>query len=185
MQKLSIFLIFSCLPGCLAFGYPRVTYTPQVASLPSDVHAFKSTLSFGGKSIVMTGGESISGTIEEIPIVDGRLDSLDHSYFSYFIGGIPVAFFKEHDWKIILYRPGYEIIEIPSRWYVRKFFASQIDQLAWKPAKSIEAQLAALKLICPEGGFSTPSPEIRRFVDQERERLAGLMMPETFWKSEQ
>ncbi len=173
MPRLFFFLIFPFLPGCLAFGYPSTTYTPTVASLPSDVHVFKSTFSTGGKSIIITGGERVSWNIEEIPISDGRLDSLHHAYFAYFIGGFPVSYSEHHDWKLMLYRPGFEIIEIPSRWSARSLVASGIDPLDWKPAKDIDSQLATLKTICPDHGFSVASPEVRRFVAQERERLGA------------
>ncbi len=174
MPRFCFLLLFPLLPGCLAFGYPSATYTPQIPSLPPDVHAFKSTFSTSGMSIIMPGGKSISASIERIPIEDGRLDSLQHTYFAYFLGGFPVNFSEHHDWRLLLYRPGYEIIEIPSRWCGRKLFESQIDQLAWKPATDIDSQLATLKLLCPERGVTTPSAEVRQFVEQERERLTRL-----------
>jgi hypothetical protein len=174
MPRLCLLLILPFLPGCLAVGYPSVTYTPSVASLPPDVHAFRSTFEIGGMSIIMTGGERIGGSVEEIPITDGRLDSLDHVYFAYDIGGIPVTFFERHDWKILLYRPGYELIEIPSRWYGEKLFQPRIDHLDWKPANDIESQLANLDRICQEPAANAPSEQVRRFAEKERARLLML-----------
>jgi hypothetical protein len=177
MPRLFFFLIFPFLPGCLAFGYPSTTYTPTVASLPSDVHVFKSTFSTGGKSIIMTGGERVSWTIEEIPISDGQLDSLHHAYFAYFIGGFPVSYSEHQDWKLMLYRPGFEIIEVPSRWFGRSLVGPTLDKLDWIPAKDIGSQLAILKTICPDNLYSTASPEVRQIVDQERERLGAHAAP--------
>jgi hypothetical protein len=177
MSRLSFLIIFPFLPGCLAFGYPSATFTPVVESLPADVRAFKSTFALSGMSVVMTGGERFSLAVEEIPIKDGRLDCLQHAYFDYFVGGIPVSFFEHHAWKIILYRPGYDVIEVPSRWCGRKLLQARIDSLTWKPAQDIEAQWAALQEVCPEHSLDLVSPEVRNFVEQERARLTGLAKP--------
>ena len=181
MPRFSFFLIFPFLPGCLAFGYPSATYTPPVASLPPDVHAFKWTYNTGGMSMIMTGGERVSTKVEKLPIEDGRLDSLHHAYFAYFLGGVPVSFSEHHRWKILLYRPGYEMLEIPSHWCGQKVFQPNVDRLPWTPAKDLNSQLAALDVICP-AEFATPSAEVRRFVDLERERLNAIIRPLTHQK---
>src|SRR5207249_1781632 len=116
MARLTWLLFVHFLPGCVAFGYPSLTYTPEVTNLPPDVRAFQSTFEREGMSIIMTGGETIRLIVEEIPIRDGRLDSQDEAYFAYDVGCFAVGFMHKRDWSICLYRAGYEVIEIQSRW---------------------------------------------------------------------
>jgi hypothetical protein len=177
MPRLIFILILPLLPGCMAFGYPSLTYTPAVACLPPDVHAFKSTFGTIGRSFMFSGGEGVYCGVEEIPIVDGVLDTLDQSYFDYFVGGVFVAYFHHDSWKVILYRPGYEIVTIPSRWFVGKMYESRLYNVDWKPAKGINSQLEALSTIWSESGPSQASDEVKDFVRNELKRLKALASP--------
>jgi hypothetical protein len=175
------FLLLTCpfLPGCLAFGYPSVTYTPAVSNLEEDVHAFKATWGDGGMSLIMTGGEWLEDSIDELPLCRGTLESQRQSYFAYFVGGIPVSFSKHLGWSVLLYRPGYEVIEVSSRWWGRHVLEPRIDKLAWKPATDLDAQVKALQELCPEPGRRIASERVRQFVAHEYERLAASPLATT------
>jgi len=172
VSRISLLLVLPFLQGCLALGYPSMTYTPEVSLPEPEVHAFKSTWGKGGIWIAMTGGYWLESSIEELPIHDGHLASQGQSYFAYFVGGFPVSFSEARFWSLLLYRPGYEIIEVPSRWRGRELFESPIDKLAWKPAPDLDSQVKALEKLCPEFGLPKPGDNVRQFVAQEYRRLA-------------
>src|SRR5262249_50213020 len=89
------------------------------------------------------------------------------------LGGVPVKFFETRDWKILLYRPGYALFEIPSRWWGMKPFKGRIDDLAWKPTADLETQIKVLEELCPRYGITAATAEVREFVAAEYERLAA------------
>jgi hypothetical protein len=122
----------------------------------------------------MTGGEWISSTIEEIPSVNGTVDSQNKAYFAYFVGGFPVSFSESWNWNLLLYRPGYEVIKVPSHWLMAKVFRSHLDQLDRKIAPDLDSQTKALECICPESGLkrAEATEEVWQFVAQEYQRLA-------------
>jgi hypothetical protein len=173
MRGLPILMVCPLFAGCVAFGYPSLTYTPGVSALDSEVHAFKSTFECGGRSYIMTGGETISLTKEEIPIHGGRLEPQEKSYFAYFVGGIPVAYSRQCSWSVLLYRPGFEVIEIPSHWWGRRLAEPELEKLNWKPASDLDAQVHALEMICGSLRLASLSADVRQFAASEYERLAN------------
>ena len=72
----------------------------------------------------------------------------------------------EHESKIVLYRPGYDLVVIQS-WERRK----TID---WKPAVSIAAQERAVDDLVSAAPFSPAQRRENSFVADEYERLAGM-----------
>jgi len=178
MPRLSIFLVFPLLPGCLAYGYPSVTYTSGVSNLPAEVRAFKSTTALGGMSIFMTGGESVSSGVEEIPLKQGCLDSQKETYFAYSVGGFPVKFFQSRSWHVMLFRPGYEVITIPSTWSGHHLLEPRIEALAWKPAPDLDSQVNAIETLCLADCMH-PNAKVLQFAAQEYERLAASPLDST------
>ncbi len=174
MPRFAFLIFLPFLPGCLAVGYPSITYTPQLPIQEPDVRAFKSMSSGGGMSMVMTGGGWRRASIEEIPLNQGCVESHEDAYFHYLVGGIPVSFSEYRHWSILLYRPGHEIIEIPSRWWGRKLFEAEVDRLEWKPVASTQAQVKALETLCPPFE-NRPTAGVRQFVASEYERLAAII----------
>jgi hypothetical protein len=144
-----------------------------VRNIPDDVHAFKATWETGGMSIILTGGESVGGSVEEIPIKEGVLEPETESDFEYFAGGIPVSFFHFRGWRILLYRPGYEVIELPGRCWAFGLLQPQVDHLNWKRSQDFDAKLRAIETICSRRSFGRPNEQTLRFAAQEYERLAN------------
>jgi hypothetical protein len=173
MARVTLFLVIPFLPGCLAYGYPLLTYTPAVSNLPLEIRAFKASCEMAGTSIVMTGGERVACKLEEIPVTHGHLDAQHEAHFDYSVGGFPVRFFESHEWRIILYRPGYEIIEIPNRWSGGKLIQPALAELEWKPAPNFDSQLKALEALYLHHPWGPLDEPLRQFFIQEFERLAA------------
>jgi len=176
MARLHGWLFVPVLPGCVAFGYPSLTYTPEVANLPPDVRAFKSTFE---RVIFMTGGGTIHFNDEEVPIREGRLVGQDEAYFAYCVGGVVPVGMHERRWSIRLYRPGYEVIDIQSRLVRRKLLNAPVGDLDWKTAPDLDSQVKALERVCPWPCLHFANPEVRQFFVEEYERLASSAIPST------
>ncbi len=172
MARIGYLLFLPFLPGCVAFGYPSVTYTPKLNIAEPDVRVFKSTTSTGGMNIVMTGGGWRGGRIEEIPIDHGSVETQSDAYFAYLVGGFPVCFSEFRHFAILLYRPGYEIIEIPSQWWGLMLLHGECARFDWKPAASTQVQVETLEKLCPPNDSNLPTESVRRFVAGEYERIA-------------
>jgi hypothetical protein len=157
----------------MAFGYPSVTGTPRVANLDEDVRAFKIAFASDGLSIVMTGGERFHCSVDETVVRQGAFDAQRNAYFAYYVGGIPVNFHDVRSWEILLYRPGYDVIEMPSRWWGRTLFEAEIGKLTWNRAPNLDAQEKAIERVCPDSQLYNVSAEVRRFASDEYMRLAG------------
>lgn len=175
MPRFALLVLLPLLQGCIAFGYPSVTYTPEVTCLDEDVHAFKRSWGRDGTCMIMTGGEWIADNIEELPVDDGHLAGQRFAYFPYVIGGIPVSFSDSRSWSIILYRPGFEVVELPSRWWLKRPFESTLEKIDWKPALDLAAQINAIEQICsdPHRSIRHCSEHVRQFAAREYERLAA------------
>jgi hypothetical protein len=173
MPRWSILLLFPFLPGCLAYAYPSVTSTPQVTGLPGDVHAFKESWGMGGMSMIMTGGESFSRALEELPIQHGCLEPQHDAYCAYFVGGFPVGCFESRNWRVLLYRPGYEPVELDSRWWGQALVAPESQTVTWKCVEGVSSNVKVLDELYLKCLWPGTSERVRQFVAQEFERLAN------------
>lgn len=134
------------LSGCgnlPKFVYPTLDYTPSVAlSVPVDeVRAFRVDVEHCMTERKYFG----TNTFTEIQptkagTVPGQLTSGWTSQSGFF-GALKNIDSTSHTVAVRLYRPGYELVEIPS-WQIGR-------DVVWKPAKTLQQQEAALEALMP------------------------------------
>lgn len=168
------------LTGCFV-GYPSFTYTPRVNHVEPDVRAFLQSFGGPGWEVFFTGGtilDQLSWRSSELAIENDCVESRSERYFRYFVGGFPVYAGDVRDWRIVLYRPGYEPIVLPARWSGLKLIQPEISKLVWKPAIDFDSQLKAIKMV-DAGPPRQGSEEFRQFLIAEYKRLSESALCDT------
>jgi hypothetical protein len=179
MRSWPAFLLCPILSGCFAIGYPSVTETPTLVVPGSDVHAFRVTSEWSMNGPWLTAPVTISRAVEELPLDRGMIDPQHNSYFAYSYNLFPLAGgSRSRDVKVLLYRPGYELIDVPTRsWWAQSFGDNPPEIVAWKPAPDLASQEQALRRIAsgsadlPRGPWGL-NPQVLSFVAGEYARLA-------------
>src|SRR5690242_17494757 len=117
-MRLCLALVLPLLPGCLAFGYPSVSRTPPLAVPEPDARAFLATSEFTRGGCVIAGSVQLSRSVREIPVRAAAVPSQWDSYFSYYYLLFPFTGCNAHSARVLLYRPGYETVEVrPRPWW--------------------------------------------------------------------
>jgi hypothetical protein len=159
--------------GCLAFGYPSVSRTPAVAVDEPDVHAFRITSGRGFYGCLIAGCIQLDHEIETLPVVGATVKPQADCHFAYTCLLFLYAASYGREVKVVLYRPGYEAVEIPSRarW---RWLDGRPVHVAWKEAPDLASQEKALAAVIGENVevYGKMSPEVLRFAAQEHARLA-------------
>jgi hypothetical protein len=172
-------LVFPCFSGCLAVGYPATCQTPAIEVNFPDTRAFRVTSDLR-QSGSWNGSPSITGRVEEIPIVAEpnagiRVPEQKDSYFAYSYRLFPFAEgCHDHSLRVLLYRPGYETVAVDERgWSLMG--TSQPISVVWREAKDLAAQERALERVVARRpiSWSVFEPGVLRFVAQEYTRLAN------------
>jgi hypothetical protein len=166
------FLFCPFASGCLAFGYPNVTATAPATVDTSEVRAFRVTseTTFGGA--IIAGYIQLAHDIEEIPITPVIASQSDAS-FCYWTLVFPFGSSHHRQVGVVLYRPGYETVELPGRpWWQFPQHATPA-RVVWKEAPDLAAQAKALEpLLSAWHSFSSVSNlSVLRFLAGEYERL--------------
>jgi hypothetical protein len=170
MRTWSGWLIFPFLSGCMALGYPSISRTPPVAVDAPDVHAFLVT------SKSDTGGGVISGWVQhgrevrELPVAEATVRPQWDTHFTYYYLFFPMSGSSSRSQQVLLYRPGYETVELSSQAWWECLGAGKPVRVAWKPARDARAQEKALaKVFGPRS--SVLDDNSRQFAAVEYARL--------------
>jgi hypothetical protein len=166
MRRCLIFLFCPALSGCLAMGYPDISATPCVSVESSDIRAFlvSSRWQQSGRPQPLDGCQEISAA----PVVAGCVEPQWNAYFRYHYIAFLTFSFYEQDKEILLYRPGYETVNIPVRaWW--NVCAREPLRVEWKKAPDLAAQVMALAQITR---FWSRDKDVLHFGAQEYRRLA-------------
>lgn len=127
-----IFLVFPFTSGCLGWAYPVCRQTPPIPVQENDVRAFRKTTEDGFYGCLIAGCVTMGRNLNEIAIIDGAVPSQSDSHLCYHYLAFPFAGSHFKSLATVLYRPGYEVVEIPGRpWW-----------LAWKKAQPIKWKVA-------------------------------------------
>src|SRR5262249_12000959 len=104
------------LSGCFGFAYPSVSETPAVAVIEPDVRAFRVVSECTVSGPCITGPIQFSRQVEEVPGAWPVVQSQQDAYLAYHYLLFPVLNgSRSRSLQVLLYRPGYETIEIPAR----------------------------------------------------------------------
>jgi hypothetical protein len=172
MRSWLAFLLCPILSGCFAFGYPSVSQTPTLVVPGTDVHAFRFTSDWGFSGPWITGPMTVSQAVEEIPVVEGRIDPQRNAYFAYGYTLFPIlSGSHSRHVTVLLYRPGYETVEVPTRSWWRSVGGDQAERVVWKEASDLAAQEKAIERIA-DPFRPYPGEATCHFIAQEYTRLA-------------
>ncbi len=137
-------LICPFLAGCLAFGYPAISATPEIALPDTDVHAFRVCSEVTMSGPWMTGPIAFGSSVDDIPVVEATVSPQRDAYFAYYYLLLPIASGSHtRDLEVLLYRPGYETVAIPARPWWQAPGSQRLEKIAWKEAPDLLAQKTA------------------------------------------
>jgi hypothetical protein len=176
MRFWPVFLTCPFLAGCVGFGYPDISRTPAVAVPTTEVRAFRVISDFTLSGPVITGPIHFINSVEEIPVVNGTVGPQRDAYFAYYYLVFPLGGYRSRTLEVLLYRPGYETVEIPARRWWQSGSSNVPEKVAWKEAQDLLAQKAAVDRIASREHFSVPSKDVLRFAAREYARLADSPM---------
>ena len=165
-------LVCPLMSGCFAFGYPSITETPSIMVAEDSVRAFRITWQLTRYGGAIAGAIRLSQDIEEIPIVATTVAGQEQVYFAYGYLLFPFAGSESRSLSVLLYRPGYETVEVPARSWWRCLGPDKPLHVEWKPARDLEAQVSALEKVINTIYKGKLKPEVAQFAAQEYTRLA-------------
>ena len=166
-------LICLIMSGCFGFAYPSITETPSVAIAEKDVRAFRKTSGMTRYGGLIAGAIAIGDDVEEIPIVEATVGPQKEAYFAYAYVLFPFAGAESRSLRVVLYRPGYETVELPARAWWRSVGAKQVEQVQWKAAIDLAAQERAIDAVAVGSLHRhVGNRKVLQFAAQEYARLA-------------
>jgi hypothetical protein len=166
-------LVCPALSGCFGFAYPSFSETPAVNVKEGDVRAFRVLSEWTLSGPCITGPGGVWHSIEEIPVIKKTVERQQDSYLAYYYMIFPVLNgSRSRTLTVLLYRPGYETVEIPSRSLLGAFGETKRAPVVWKEAVGLEAQEKAVERIIGPFPGSWLGQEALRFAAQEYARLA-------------
>ena len=161
------------LSGCLGFGYPSVSGTPAVAVPTDEVRAFRVVSEDWMSGPWMTGPITVAHSVEEIPVKNRVVASQQNAYFAYYYLVFPVANGSHsRAIEVLLYRPGYELAEIPARPWWKTCGTDVPEKVVWKEASDLQTQKGAVDRIAFRFERQTFNKDVLSFASQEYGRLA-------------
>jgi hypothetical protein len=142
-------LICPFLSGCLGYGYPSFCQTPGAAIDDPGVRAFRVTNECKRRGCIIAGSVMFAHQVEPIGIVDSRVEAqTNNSFVSYYLL-FPFEGHSSRTVKVLLYRPGYETVEIPERPWWTFLGKNQPERVVWKEACDLSSQVKALEMVVP------------------------------------
>jgi hypothetical protein len=167
------FLTCLLLASCLGFGFPSISETPTVAVPTNEVRAFRVVSEDWMSGPWMTGPITILDSVEEIPVKNCVVAPQHNAYFAYYYLVFPVLNGSHsRTIKVLLYRPGYELVEIPARPWWNAYGSDVPEKIVWKEAPDLQTQKAAVDRIALSLRGKTANKDVLRFAAREYGRLA-------------
>jgi hypothetical protein len=161
------------LAGCFGFAYPSITETPSVTIAERDVRAFRKTSGRTFYGALIAGAIDIYDDVEEIPLIEATVAPQTQTYFAYDYVLFPFGGSEWRSLRVVLYRPGYEAVELPARAWLRSIGRKQLEQVQWKPAIDLDAQTRAIDaVVLRSWNWYVGNGKVLQFAAQEYARLA-------------
>jgi hypothetical protein len=172
------FLLLACpfLGGCIAFGYPDISRTPTIPIDVPEVHAFRVVSDSEFHGFLICGTFAWGRTIEEIPVTDATVPAEVERSFPYAWEVYPIYGCNRHrSMAVLLYRPGYDLVEVPARNWLLSIATFEAKPIEWKPVP-FDRQVAALNRLLGGSDSMLRSDHVDRnvaeFAAGEYERLS-------------
>jgi hypothetical protein len=168
------------LAGCLAYGYPDVSRTPPVAIDTPDVKAFRVADKITMWGPIITGPMSLERSIEEIPVENAIVSAQHDTFFSYYYIFFPLlSGSRDRKLDVMLYRPGYQIVDIRGRAWWEASWSDKPEPVVWKEAPDLNSQMAAVQRLSPRHMLDRTNKEVLKFAAAEYTRLANSPLAAT------
>ena len=174
MRILAILLVCPLLSGCFAIGYPEMHCTPEVAISADHVQAFRIANEYEHTRMLLY-GNYVHSTVQEVPIVAGKVEPQQDAQFSYIWSLFPLAAVQTtHDFEVLLYRPGYEFVDIPSSPWWWPLGYCQTRSVDWRKIEMLDlpSQIKNLEMVIQKAGGESLNQEMCSFAAREYRRLA-------------
>jgi hypothetical protein len=121
----------------------------------------------------MTGPITVANSVEEIPVKNCVVAPQHDTFFAYYYLAFPVANGSHsRTIEVLLYRPGYQLVEIPPRPWWKTCGSNEPEKVAWKEAPDLQSQRAAVSRIAFRFERQAFNEDVLRFAAQEYARLA-------------
>jgi hypothetical protein len=181
MRAWPIWLLCPFFAGCLALGYPSVSRTPPVSVNESDARAFLVTADSESGGGVITGWIKYGRSVRELPVAKATIEPQWDTHFDYYYLLFPFAGSSQRSRTVLLYRPGYELVELSARGWWECLDSGQPVRVRWKEAPTLVAQEKALSRIVGEHQTTTLDASTAQFAEREYARLVQTQSdsPET------
>jgi hypothetical protein len=147
-----------------------------------DVRAFLVTSRWHGGGCVIAGWVEISNDVQEVPVASAMVSPQRDAYFAYHYLLFPFGGSCSHSMTVLLYRPGYETVEVSPRSWWQSLGGDRPVSVTWKEAPNLAAQEEALTKIVPDHRGPSFRPAVAKFAAREYARLADsplAIAPET------
>jgi hypothetical protein len=162
------------MAGCLGFGYPDVSSTPALATASDEVRAFRAVSESWMRGPWMTGPIEIANRVEGIAVKGRTVGPQRNAYFTYYYLLVPVLNGSHtRTVEVLLYRPGYELVEIPARPWWSVAASNAPEKVVWKEASELLAQKAAVDRIAFRFSGQKCDKDVLHFAAREYARLAS------------
>ena len=120
----------------------------------------------------ITGPVQFGETVDEIPVTSGAVGPEREAYISYYYLVFPFNGSHSRTLTVLLYRPGYEIVEVPGPPLVAGARRRSPRGGRLEKAPDLTAEKAAVDRIASREGGRSPSKDVLRFAAEEYARLA-------------
>jgi len=170
-----ILILLPFLSGCFGYVYPSVCRTPPLSVPEENVRAFRVVSEMEASGPIMTGPIMFADDVVEIPVVSARVESQKESYFAYYYLLFPFTGDREKSMSVLLYRPGFQTVEIPEQPWWQFPERGEPEKVWWVEAMTLEDQEEALKKVV--GHDLSPKRRNRKMLElalQEYTRLAKM-----------
>jgi hypothetical protein len=125
----------------------------------------------------MTGPITVADSVEEIPVKNCLVAPQHNAYFAYYYLVFPILNGSHsRTIKVLLYRLGYELVEIPARTWWKTSDSDVPERVAWKEAPNLQAQKAAVDGIALGSRSKRGNKDVLQFAAKEYGRLANSPM---------
>ncbi|HMF13009.1 MAG TPA: hypothetical protein VKE94_11910 [Gemmataceae bacterium] len=147
------------------------------------MHAFRVVSESWMSGPWMIGPIEIANRVEEIPVKDGAVGPLRDAYFAYYYLILPVLEGSHsRTVDVLLYRRGYELVEIPARPWWSASGSDLPEKVSWNEAPDLLAQKTAVDRIAFRFGRQPFEKDVLQFAASEYARLTDCPLaasPET------
>ena len=160
MRAAHLFLLLPFLSGCLAYGYLSICRTPAVSVPEDNVRAFRVDWDEEHSGYALN-CPNCRYEVSEIEVLAGSVSAQNDAYFCYgslFYPGFIWA--RTRDMSLLLYRPGFETVELAEQPLLKLVWPNLAEKVAWKEAPTLMAQEESLKRVL------TPSSHVNGVISE-------------------